>query len=145
MPIDREKMFKEFQKLLENAKVPECPPIFMDERLEDAFLEPIADENGYCASIPALCKDYEYGKFDNGVLFITKRSAFIKSSLYSKYLNEESLVWDSINSRLLLYIPDAEEPRLAFKGSAWQFAKKLKPEFEEFITLRDIYFEYLAL
>lgn len=143
MPLDRDKLFKQFQEMIANAKEPVIPDFLNDARLEDAFLTPEIDSEGYSPEIPAIWSDYGYGKYPDGVLFITLKSAFIKSSLYSKYLDEEALVWDSFKERLLLYVPDPEEPRMAFKGSAWQFAKRLKPEFDEFLTLRDIYNEYL--
>ena len=123
MTTDKDKILKQLQEMAINAPKTECPFIFNDERLEDAFKEPIADENGCCESIPAIWNDYGYGKYDDGVLFITLKSATIKSDLYSKYLDSEALVWDSVNERLLLYLPDPTEPRMAFKGSRWQFAK----------------------
>lgn len=143
MPLDRDKLFKQFEEMIANAKEPTTPDFLNDDRLEDAFLIPETDNEGYSPEIPAIWSDYGYGKCPDGVLFITLKSAFIKSSLYSKYLDEEALVWDSFKERLLLYVPDPKEPRMAFKGSAWQFAKRLKPEFELNITLRDVYCEYL--
>ena len=129
--------------MIANAKEPTTPDFLNDDRLEDAFLTPETDNEGYSPEIPAIWNDYGYGKYPDGVLFITLKSASIKSSLYSKYLDQEALVWDSIKERLLLYVPDSEEPRMAFKGSAWQFAKRLKPEYDKFMSLRDIYEEYL--
>ena len=143
MTTDKDKILKQLQEVAKNANPTEYPSILNDERLEDAFKEPIADENGCCESIPAIWNDYGYGKYDDGVLFITLKSATIKSDLYSKYLDSEALVWDSVNERLLLYLPDPKEPRMAFKGSRWQFAKRLKPEYDDYITLRDVYYEYL--
>ena len=123
----------------------ECPFIFNDELLEDAFKFPELDENGYSDSIPTIWNDYGYGKDEDGVLIITRKSASIGSNLYSKYLDEEAIVWDSINERLLFYIPDPEEPRMAFKGSAWQTAKRLKPEYKYDLALRDIYCELMNI
>ena len=143
MTMDREKLRKEFLEAVKNAKAPECPEFFNDERLEDAFLISETDEDGYSEAIPSIWSDYGYGKFPDGVLFITKKSAMIESNLYSKYLDKEALVWDSFKERLLLYVPDLEEPRMAFKGSSWLFAKRLKPEYEEFFSLRDIYLEFI--
>ena len=145
MPLDRDKLLKQFEEMITNAKEPTTPDFLNDDRLEDAFLTPETDNEGYSPEIPAIWNDYGYGKYPDGVLFITLKSASIKSSLYSKYLDEEALVWDSIKERLLLYVPDPEEPRMAFKGSAWQFAKRLKPEYDEFMSLRDIYEEYLVI
>ena len=145
MAIDKEEILKQLQEMAQNAKAPECPTVLQDERLEDAFKTPTCNEDGYCESIPAIWNDYGYGKYEDGTLFITLRSASIGSNLYSKYLDDEALVWDSANERLLLYVPDPEEPRMAFKGSRWQFAKRLKPEYEDFLTLRDIYEEFLEM
>ena len=49
--------------------------------------------------------------------------------------DEEVLVWDSVKEELFLYVPDPNGPRVAFKGSKWQFAKRLKPEYKYFISL----------
>ena len=143
MTIDKERILKQLQEMAQNAKVSEYPKFFDDERFEDAFLVPETDEEGYSESIPAIYGDYGYGKYSDGVLFITLKSASLETCLYSKYLDSEALVWDSISERLLLYVPDPTEPKIAFKGSRWQFAKRLKPEFEDYITLRDVYYEYL--
>ncbi len=143
MAIDKDKILRQLQEMAQNAKASEWPVFLNDERLEDAFKEPLADENGECEPLPTIWDDYGYGQDDDGVLFITSKSASIRSNLYSKYLDEKALVWDSSKERLLLYIPDLEEPRMAFKGSCWQFAKRLKPEYEEYITLRDVYYEIM--
>ena len=139
MTNDKEKLLKELQNLIKDAKTPECPTFFNDERLQDAFKEPVTDPEGYCDPIPAIWNDYGYGKDADGVLFISSKSATIESRLYSKYLDCEALVWDSAKQRLLYYAPDPENPKVAFKGSLWQFAKRLKPEYEDCISLRDIY------
>ena len=139
MPIDKESILKQLQEMAQNAKVPEYPKFFDDERFEDAFLVPETDEEGYCDPIPAIWNDYGYGKDADGVLFISSKSATIESRLYSQYLDCEALVWDSANQRLLYYAPDPENPKVAFKGSLWQFAKRLKPEYEDCISLKDIY------
>ena len=47
MAIDKETLIRDLQELVKNAKVPECPKFFEDERLEDAFKTPVTDENGY--------------------------------------------------------------------------------------------------
>ena len=143
MAIDKEKLLKQFQEMVMNAKAPECPPIFNDESLEDAFKEPVTDENGYAEPLPAIYNEYGYGKYHDGIMFLTLKSASLETNLYSKYLDEKALVWDSSKERLFLYLPDPEKPRIAFKGSSWQFAKRLKPEYEDYITLSDVYYEYL--
>lgn len=99
-----------------------------DDRLEDAFKTPACDENGYAEQMPVVWADYGYGQTKDGVKILTKRSAKISSTLYSKYLDEEALVWDSSKQELFVYVPDAECPAVAFKGSSWQYAKKLKIE-----------------
>lgn len=53
------------------------------------------------------------------------------------------MVWDSHSELLLLYIPNAEESRMAFEDNDWLIAKKLKPEYHDSITMRDIYVEIL--
>ena len=143
MAIDKDNILRQLQEMAQNAKAPECPAFLKDERLEDAFKEPVADENGECEPFPTIWNDYGYGQDDDEVLFITSKSAPIRSNLYSKYLDEKALVWDSNKERLLLYVPDVNQPKVAFKGSCWQFAKRLKPEYEDFITLRDVYYEIM--
>lgn len=141
--IDKDEIVKQLQEMAKNAKVPECPKILQDERLEDAFRISETDTEGYSEVIPIIWRDYGYGKLGNGIIVIMKRSADITSKLYSKYLDEKALVWDQYNERLLLYLPDKDDPQMGFKGSAWWFAKKLKPEYEGTCTLEDIYLEYL--
>lgn len=143
MAIEKDKILKQLQETLQNAIVPECPEFFNDERLEDAFKEPATNDNGECDSLPTIWSDYSFGQDNDGVLSFSSKSACISSNLYSKYLDEKALVWDSNNERLLLYAPDTNEPRTAFKGSAWQFAKRLKPEYEVYVTLRDVYHEIM--
>ena len=138
--IDKEKMFEIFQDMVKNAKAPECPLFFEDERFEDAFKEPETDENGYSERIPAIWHDYSYKEQANGVIIITSVCAIISSNLYSRYIDTEALVWDSYDNKLLLYLPDPENPKMAFKGSRWHFAKKLKNEFLN-QSLEDIYLE----
>lgn len=99
-----------------------------DDRLEDAFKTPVCDENGYAEQMPAIWTDYGYGQNQDGVKILTKRSAKTVSTLYSKYLDEEALVWDSSKQELFVYVPDAESPAVAFKGNSWLCAKKIKTE-----------------
>ena len=130
---------KELTELTRNAKDPVIPKVFDDERLEDAFKVPIYDENGYAESLPAIYGSYGYGQYPDGVKILSLRSASLETRLYSRYLDEEALVWDSVKEELFLYVPDPNGPRVAFKGSNWQFAKRLKPEYKDFISLRTIY------
>ena len=143
MVIYKNQMLKLLQEMAQNAKASECPAILQDERLEDAFKTPAYDEEGLSEPIPAIWNDYGYGKYEDDTLFITLKSASISSNLYSNYLDDEALVWDSANKRLLLYVPDSEEPRMAFKGSSWQYAKRLKPEYKLYTSLRDVYCEIM--
>ena len=144
MDIGKDEMLKQLQEMAQNANVPECPKFFKDEMLEDAFMEPVTNENGECEPLPAIWNDYGYGESDDGVLFITPKSVSITSNLYSKYLDEKALVWDSNSERLLLYVPDDNQPRMAFEGSSWLFAKRLKPEYEDYITLKDVYYKIMG-
>ncbi|MBR4389818.1 MAG: hypothetical protein IKT00_11640 [Prevotella sp.] len=139
--MDREKLKEQFMEMAKNAKEPVCPDVLNDERLEDAFKTSECDEEGYSESIPAIYGDYGYGMYPNGVKFLTLRSASLETSLYSKYLDEEALVWDSVKEELFLYVPDPDGPKVAFKGSRWQYAKKLKPEYS-MLSLVDIYLEW---
>lgn len=70
-----------------------------------------------------------YHNLPNDVKTISYLSATLKSELYSKYLDEEAIVWDTATQELLLYIPDKKHPAVAFKGSRWQYARKLKKEY----------------
>ena len=139
MAINKEEVIKQFEEMVKNAKTPECPSILKDERFEDAFKVPIYDENGYAESLPAIYGLYGYGQYLDGVKILSLRSASLETRLYSSYLDEEALVWDSVKEELFLYVPDPNGPRVAFKGSNWQFAKRLKPEYKDFISLRTIY------
>lgn len=140
MAINKEEVIKQFEEMVKNAKTPECPSILKNERLEDAFKVPIYDENVYSESLPAIYGSYGYGQYPDGVKILSLRSASLETRLYSRYLDEEALVWDSVKEELFLYVPDPNGPRVAFKGSNWQFAKRLKPEYyKDFISLRTIY------
>ena len=136
-----EELLAEVKQKVANAQPITCPNFLCDDRLEDAWKSPECDEEGYSESIPAIYNDYSYGKDDNGIMILSLKSATLETRLYSMYLDEEALVWDSLKERLFLYVPNPEEPRMAFKGSRWLFAKRLKPECKDFITLRDVYCE----
>ena len=111
-----------------------------DDRLEDAFKTPTCDENGYAEQMPVIGTYYGYGQTSDGVKILTKKSAKAASALYSKYLDEKALVWDSSKQELFMYIPDTECPAVAFKGSYWQYAKRLKSECSH-LNIDDIYQE----
>lgn len=115
----------ELEKFLRSSLIEQA---LNEDRLEDAFKTPICDENGYAELMPVVWADYGYGQTPDGVKILTKRSAKTASSLYSKYLDEEALVWDSLKQELFVYVPDAECPAVAFKGSSWLCAKKIKTE-----------------
>ena len=138
-----EELLAEVKQRAANAPPITCPVFLCDDRLEDAWKAPECDEEGYSESIPAIYNDYSYGKDDNGIMILSLKSATLETRLYSKYLDEEALVWDSLKERLLLYVPNPKEPRIAFKGSRWLFAKRLKQEYKDLITLRDVYYEIM--
>lgn len=115
-------------------------PVFAHEDLlEVAFKTPVVDEEGRSESLPTIWNDYSYGETEEGILIITNKSAKIASTLYSRYLDKEALVWDANKQRLLLYIPDPQNPKMAFKGSGWTCAKKLKKN--NHIDLAEVYLE----
>ena len=114
------------------------PEFAYADLLEDAFKTPVIDEEGRSESLPTIWNDYSYGKTEEGILIITNKSAKIASTLYSRYLDEEALVWDANKQRLLLYIPDPQNPKMAFKGSGWTCAKKLKDN-NGILDLADVY------
>ena len=128
------------------AKTNASEPFFLidDPRFENAFKEPVADAEGYCERIPVIGLDYKFSVNETGVKTLSLKSATITSNLYSKYLDQEALVWDSIKQELFLYIPDEQCPAIAFKGSAWQYAMKLKKEYSQ-LNLYDIYNEWESL
>ena len=114
-------------------------PVFAHaDLLEDAFKTPAVDEEGRSESLPTIWNDYSYRETEEGILIITNKSAKIASTLYSRYLDEEALVWDANKQRLLLYIPDPQNPKMAFKGSGWTCAKKLKDN-DGILDLADVY------
>lgn len=116
-------------------------PVFAHaDLLEDAFKTPVIDAEGRSESIPTIWDDYSYGETEEGLFTISSKSAKITSTLYSKYLDEEALVWDAHHQRFLFYIPDSQTPKTAFKGSGWTCAKKLKDP-ESIIGLKDVYIQ----
>lgn len=84
---------------------------------------PEFDEDGYSEPIPAIYNDYGYGKDEDGALILTLKSASLETSLYTKYLEDEALVWDTAKEELFLYIPDPNSPKVAFKAGRWRYAK----------------------
>ena len=141
--INKEEIIAKLKEAATNAQEPVCPEVLLDERLEDAFKISSVDEEGYSEEIPIVWQDYSYGKLPNDILVIMRRSSTFSSRLYTKYLDEKALIWDQYKERLLLYLPDGEDPRMGFKGSTWWFAKKLKAEYEPTYTLEQIYLDYL--
>ena len=113
-----------------------------DDRLEDAFKTPTCDKNGYAEQMPVIGTCYGYGQTEGGVKILTKKSAKAASALYSKFLDEKALVWDSSKQELFMYFPNTECPTVAFKGSCWQYAKRLKSEYSH-LNIDDIYKEIL--
>lgn len=142
---------KIIQELLEKVTNIEASSILValleDERLENAFKEAVCEEEGYFPNMPCIWDSSSYGVTENGVKILSLRSAHVQSSLYSRYLDEEALVWDDAEQELFLYIPDRECPTVAFKGDRWLYAKKLK--FEAVIenldlNIYDVYKEILS-
>ena len=110
---------------------PSLPEALNDERLENAFKSPECDEQGYAPRIPAIVDSNICHNLRDDVKAISYLSATLTSDLYSKYLDEEAIVWDTTTQELLLYIPDKKHPAVAFIGSRWQYAMKLKKEYLE--------------
>ena len=135
-----EELLAEAKRRAANAPPITCPVFLCDDRLEDAWKAPECDEEGYSESIPAIYNDYSYDMDDEGIMILSLKSATLETRLYSKYLDEEALVWDSVKQQLFLYVPDPLEPRVAFKASRWQYAKKLKAESNK-LPLSNIYLE----
>ena len=52
-----------------------------------------------------ILADYSYDQTQDGVKILSKRSTKVVSALYSKYLNEKALVWDSSKQELFVYTP----------------------------------------
>jgi len=118
--------------------------LLTDSRLEDAFKRPVTDKTGYAESIPAIWASYSYGKRRDGLLILSDKSAKIKPRLYSKYLDEPAIVWDELKKKLFLYIPNPDFPKMAFKGSAWQTARKIKLEYFN-LSLEDVYKQLMGI
>ena len=135
-----EELLAEAKQRAANTKPITCPDFLCDDHLEDAWKTLECDEEGYSESIPAIYNDYSYDMDDKGIMILSLKSATLETRLYSKYLDEEALVWDSVKQQLFLYVPDPLEPRVVFKASRWQYAKKLKAEFCN-LSLHDLYLE----
>lgn len=136
---------KMMQESIDSYEEPFLPKSLNDERLEDAFKTPEYDEQGYAPGMPCIHNSSSYGETDEGIKILSLKSAFIASSLYSKYLDEEAIVWDAAKQELFIYVPDKKCPTVAFKGDRWLCAKRLKPEYQ-FSTnyLYDVYFDLLS-
>jgi hypothetical protein len=134
-----ESLKKEFLAIIEaNKECPLYPAVLDSSFLEDAFKVPVCDEQGYSESLPAITSHYRHGETPDGIKILSSRSAIIASSLYTRYLDEEALVWDQAKGELYLYVPDSQCPRIAFKSMSWTCARRLTSEFRH-IDLRDIY------
>ena len=137
--MDIESLKKEFLAMIEeNKDCPLYPSVLDSSFLEDAFKGPMYDEQGYSESLPAITSHYRHGETSDGIKILSSRSAIIASSLYTRYLDEEALVWDQAKGELYLYVPDSQCPRIAFKSMNWTCARRLTSEFRH-IDLRDIY------
>ena len=133
------------RELLEAIKKNYQPFALLDDdpRLEDAFKHPICDEQECADKLPIISKHYTYGELPEGIKILSCKSAKISSCRYTRYIDEEALVWDSTQKELFLYIPNIEHPRVAFKGSCWIESWKLKEEYQH-LNLHNIYMEVIA-
>ena len=127
--MDSEEIKKILIDKVNYSTEPVLPEALNDVRLEDAFKSPIYDEQGYAPCMPAIVDSNICHNLPDDVKAISYLSATLTSELYSKYLDEEAIVWDNATQELLLYIPDKSHPAVAFKGSRWQYAWKLKKEY----------------
>lgn len=98
------------------------------------------DDQGYALQLPCIWQSNSYGQTADGIKILSLRSAMSASSLYSIYLVEEAIVWDSAKKELFLYVPDEKYNTVAFKGGSWLGAKKLKHKYTD-LNIRDIYLE----
>ena len=138
--MDVNEIKKMLQEAMDSYVEPTIPEALNDVRLEDAFKESTCDEEGRSISMPCVWDSSSYGQTPDGVKVLSLKSARSVSSLYSKYLDEMALVWDMAKQELFLYIPDDKCPTIAFKGSNWLCAKKLKVEYWD-LNLYDVYKE----
>ena len=122
----------------ENKDRPLYPAVLDTSYLEDAFKTSQCDERGYTELCPVISSRYSHGETEDGIKVLSLKSAVLASSLYTKYLDEEALVWDQAKGELYLYVPDSQCPRIAFKSMSWTCARRLTSEFRH-IDLRDIY------
>ena len=122
----------------ENKDRPLYPAVLDTSYLEDAFKTSQCDERGYAELCPVISSRYSHGETEDGIKVLSLKSAIIASSLYTRYLDEEALVWAQAEGELYLYVPDSQCPRIAFKSMSWTCARRLTSEFRH-IDLRDIY------
>lgn len=144
--MDLESLKNEFLEAVNNSSSETLHPAVLDDpRLENAFKTPAYDEEGRSENMPAISTSYsKYGFTDDCIKIISLPSATICTSLYSKYLDVPALVWDIAEKELLLYWPDTENPCIAFKGSRWACARKLKAEYAH-LSIKDVYKELKAI
>lgn len=140
--MDIEDVKKLIQEKIDSYTEPTLPEALNDERLEDAFKSPICDNEGRAPHMPVIGSSYRYGQTPEGVKILSYKSATVASSLYSKYVDEDAIVWDSNKQELFLYTPDYEHPATAFKGGNWLCAKRLKKEYS-YLNTYDVYMELL--
>lgn len=126
--MDIEEIKRMMLEKIQNSTEPVLPEALNDERLEDAFKEPEYDEKWHAPSMPIIWDSSRYGETADGVKILSLKSARTASSLYSRILDEEALIWDAAKQELFLYVPDEKCPNVAFKGDSWLCAKKLKIE-----------------
>lgn len=142
MDYINDKMKADILKMMTSA-APELPSALSDDRSEPAFKESADNEEGYSECLPVVWTAESCDKLPNGILIINIESAVAASQLYSKYLDEEALVWDAAGNELYLYRPQENSPKLAFKGGRWMWSGKLKAEYAG-QNLEEIYLEIAA-
>jgi hypothetical protein len=110
------------------------------EYLENAFKEPEVGKDGYAKeSLPVIwnpCPTYMLD--DKCVVDASKLTS--ASNLYAQYVDEQCIIVDEYQSRLILFNPDPECDAVAFKGGGWS-ALRVKLEFETEIYLVELYDE----
>jgi hypothetical protein len=137
--MDIESLKKEFLAMIEeNKDRPLYPAVLDTSYLEDAFKTSQCDERGYAELCPVISSRYSHGETEDGIKILSLKSAVLASSLYTKYLDEEALVWDHAKEELYLYIPDGKCPKVAFKSMCWTCARQLTPEFR-YLNMEEVY------
>ena len=105
--------------------------------LESAFKEPDLDNEGYAKNtLPIVWNPCPTSMLGNRYVVDASKLS-VASNLYTQYVDEQCIIVDEYQSRLLLFYPDPECAAVAFKGG-W-YALRVKPEFEAEIYLIELY------